>query len=131
MANLASTITRADTAAVVYGPYGGPQPTPAEADVRLECLQGCDDAHNRGRGNECHVEHVIGTTNASYDDAELTVRSYSTTEGALRFAEVGFRFDGDHPDCERFLNPDVARKLARLLLEAANVAERVAAGGTR
>lgn len=130
MANLASTLTRIDTN-VVYGAYGAPSPTPAQSDVRMPCLPGCDDAHNLGRGNECHVVHKIGTAELSYGDPAVTVRSYSTTEGALRFAEVGFHFEDNHPETEQFLNPDAARKLARLLLEAANVAERVAAGNAR
>lgn len=122
-----SAITHPGGTSIVYGTYGGPLATPEQQAVRLPCLPGCDDNHHAAV-SECHAAHEIGTLPLSYGTPELTVHAHSRTEGALRFAEVGLSFAGDHPDRDRFLNPDVARRLAVILLDAADTAERVAAG---
>lgn len=128
MSNLATIPTAlTTTGVVVHGCYQGPHPTPEQAAVVLPCLPGCTQNHANTVG-QCFVATDLGAVRVSYGEPEVTVRAISTTEGALRLAEVELNTTGDPTsDCAQYLDPAEARRLGMLLIQAANAAESIAA----
>jgi hypothetical protein len=118
------------TPVTVYGEKNYPWNLEDERARRdIPCLPGCTENHDLrpNAPKECNVFTEHGEVPIDGKGSPLLVRSYARTEGTIRNAFVGVLSADDTCEDEKYLDVDDARKLAALLLEAATVAERIAA----